>query len=218
MMALFERQQPVAPHSPSRPRIDLQLPVPEERTLNTDRVRAIARSYFNIHLTKLGYRAQADQLANTRGLNRKIHNSMKKIQERLENDISEQFIDILGPLFVTNVNQEAAKSKYDSVAVTVFSDAVNWGRLLTFLRFSVEFAVRCMQTPVKITISEVLDWTEEKLVTIFPLLIESDPEIARMLVSDTEWNIDMSAIAFTTGLAVVVVTAGLFALKRILTH
>lgn len=212
MMALFDRQQPVTSHRSGSRVDDLRLQAPD-----TDRVRSIARSYFNIHLTKLGYGAVADQVADARGLNTNIHRSMEKVQERLENDISEQFTDILGPLFVTNVNREVARSKYDSAAVSLFSDSVNWGRVLTFLRFSVEFAVRCMQSPVKITVSEVLEWSEDELASRFHLLIAADPEIARMLTTDSEWNIDVSAIAFTTGLAVAAVTAGFFALKRILT-
>lgn len=219
MMALSERQHSIATQSPERPRVDFDLhnnqltPAP-----NTDRVRAIVRSYFNIHLKNHGYHSKADQLVNIRGLNNKIHRSMEKVLQRLENDTAEQFTDILGTLFVTNVNRQEAISKYDTVAMSMFSDTVNWGRVLTFLRFSAEFAVRCILTPhCKISLLEVLEWTEEVLAAKFPLLIEAEPEIGRMLTSNEEWNIDMSAIAFTTGLAVAMVTVGFFALKRILT-
>ncbi len=145
----------------------------------------------------------------------KIHNSMQRIHERLENDISDQFTD-LGTLFCSTNNQDL-KVEFDSVAENIFSDAVNWGCVLTFLRFSSQFAVRCiLNADVHISAADVLDWTEAEVVARFPQLVEANPEIARLLDTETDWHVDMSAVALTTGLAVTLVTAGLFALKRIL--
>ncbi len=211
MFALFERHPIV--HSTRSPEVDL----PEQQVLGSiEHVRSIPRSYMDSYLRQHGHRAIADKLVNERGLNMKIHSSLQRIQGQLENDLSEQFTDILEPLFRSKFNQDL-KVEFDSVAENIFSDGVNWGRVLTFLRFSSEFAVRCINAHINIRASDVLDWTEAELVARFPQLVETDPQIARLLGStETDgWHVDMSAVALTTGLIVTLVTAGLFTLKRI---
>lgn len=209
MTAVFESQR--TNYNPTAP--------PEALIrINTDNIRSIARSFFEIYLRRHGHVRIADIIVNEKSINPNVRNSMHSIQESLEQDQAQQFEDILSPLFRSNISQSQLRSEFNTTANTLFDDGANWGRVLTFLQFAAEFAIYCTTRAhfnQTITTLDVLDWTEGEILIRINQLEEINQQNL-LTPGQDEWHLNLSAMALSAGVVVTLVTAGLFALKRLI--
>lgn len=120
--------------------------------MDVDSSRSIAEDYVRYRIESNGLAWQNGQ-ADNRPNN--IQRAMRALGDEFEGRFSGQFDEMINQLHVT---LETAHQTFTTIVGEIFSDGVNWGRIVAMFGFGGKFAVRCMQQSIPQLVNSVVDW------------------------------------------------------------
>lgn len=201
----------IASNNSSCNRLDRPPPV----IMDTDRCKSLARKYINTQLKRNGFSEIVDMLPRVKNPYDHVHEVLKEIADTLDEERSQQFDDMLRVLGMDASNMEHT---YDIIIYEMFRDAINWGRIVTFITFSAHMAVYCArQEKLRHKVLDIVSWTDKEMEKLQSWILDQGGLQAFIRHYDTEnWRVSLSAAVMSVGVSLAVLLGGLMAFKKLL--
>ena len=115
--------------------------------------RSLVADYVNYRLDKHGYHWEN---APAQRKNNKVYQAVRKLGDEFENkQDSSDFHDMVTSLQIT---PETAHSTFSTVTNEMFSNGINWGRVVALIGFGGAFSVECVSRNMPQLVDLVVDW------------------------------------------------------------
>ena len=114
--------------------------------------RSIAEDYVRYCLERNGFaweNCQTDVLPNEN------QRAMRALGDELESRFHHTVDDMTNQLYIT---PETIYTTFRTVGEEIFSDGVNWGRVVALYSFAGNLAVRCFQQSMSQLVNSTVDW------------------------------------------------------------
>nr|CAF74919.1 Bcl-2 homology protein [Suberites domuncula] len=201
----------------NRERVDNNYGLPDDMTIDNEHIEELARSYIVNLLRREGLNHIADQFAPVGSTRANGYQLIERIVCQLEDERSQQFIDILRGL---EIDQQNLRITYQTIVGEIFNDGVHWGRIVAFLVFSGHLAVHCARSNgLENRVRDVVEWTEAEMRLRVHQWVEDRggwEAFIQHFDRNTLWNFDLSTIAVSAAMIAALFAAGLFTVKRFL--
>lgn len=120
--------------------------------MNPTSTRYLVADYLNYRLTKDGYSwPNSPPLEVTN----KIHRAMRILADEFEERYTAEFSDMVQQLHITPV---VAYPTFNTVAQELFSDGINWGRIVALFAFGGAIVIECFQKEMSHLVDSIYDW------------------------------------------------------------
>lgn len=132
--------------------------VQEHLSMSSEEINTLSQSYIIEQLRQNGHKTLAGNLS--QNLLTPL-DAMEKIVKRISNQLAqekkEQMEDIC---FELQLTKDTLSETFDGISQQLFSDGINWGRIITFIAFSGAMAVYCAEHSLSDQVSNVMTLTE----------------------------------------------------------
>ncbi|KAI8792963.1 heat shock protein 30C [Biomphalaria glabrata] len=116
--------------------------------------RSIVADYIKYRLQNSGFTWDNDGRPANVSPN-SVQIAMRTLGDEFEERFSSRFDDLINQL---NINDENAYETYTAIVNEIFSDSINWGRIVALFGFSGRFAVRCYELNKTHLVDNLLEW------------------------------------------------------------
>lgn len=120
--------------------------------MDVDSSRSIAEDYVRYRIESNGLswqNGQGDINPN------EIQRAMRALGDEFESRFSGQFDEMINQLQIT---PDTAYQTFRTIVNEIFTDGVNWGRVVALFGFSGKFAVRCLEQSMPQLVNSIVDW------------------------------------------------------------
>lgn len=115
--------------------------------------RSLVADYVNYRLSKHGYQWEN---APAQRKNNKVFQAVRKLGDEFENkQDSCDFQEMVTSLHIT---PDTAQSTFLTVSNEMFSNGINWGRVVALIGFGGAFSVECVSRNMPQLVDSVVDW------------------------------------------------------------
>lgn len=115
--------------------------------------RALVADYVNYRLSKHGYQWENGPAQRK---NNKVFQAVRKLGDEFENkQDSCDFQEMVTSLHIT---PDTAQSTFSTVTNEMFSNGINWGRVVALIGFGGAFSVECVSRNMPQLVDSVVDW------------------------------------------------------------
>lgn len=120
--------------------------------MDVDSSRTVAEDYIRYCLERNGLSWQNGQRDVTPN---EIQRAMRALGDEFESRFSQAFDDMINQLHIT---PDTAYQTFRTIVNEIFSDGVNWGRVVALFGFGGKLAVRCVQQSMPQLVNSIVDW------------------------------------------------------------
>ena len=185
------------------------------QTMDDQNVRDLTRRYISTQLRRHDFEEMASRITvvDTEAENPTL-DILLSLSEQVENEFGQEMEGIFDLLLLS---ADDLKPTYEAVASNVFSDNINWGRVLVFLVFSSKLALYCMKNGMEDRVLHVVGWTEGVMQHRLQSWVhERGGWTAFVSHFDTEsWKISLPKFATFSLLAALAAFGGFVMLKKL---
>ncbi|KAH9520376.1 Bcl-2-like protein 1 [Bulinus truncatus] len=125
----------------------------EQGNVNQETIRIIL-DYIKYRLQNNGFTWENDGAQNNVSPN-PIQNAMRTLGDEFEERFRSRFDDLVNQLVITDEN---AHETFLAIVTEIFSDGINWGRIVAMFGFSGRFAVRCFELNKPHIVDNLIEW------------------------------------------------------------
>lgn len=127
--------------------------ISSKEAMGEEDYRSLVADYVNYRLDKHGYHWEN---APAQRKNNKVYQAVRKLGDEFENkQDSSDFHDMVTSLQIT---PETAHSTFSTVTNEMFSNGINWGRVVALIGFGGAFSVECVSRNMPQLVDLVVDW------------------------------------------------------------
>ncbi|XP_076460510.1 bcl-2-like protein 2 isoform X1 [Babylonia areolata] len=123
-----------------------------DSVMDVDSSRSVAEDYIRYRLERNGLSWQNGQRDVTPN---EIQRAMRALGDEFESRFSQTFDDMINQLHIT---PDTAYQTFRTIVHEIFSDGVNWGRIVALFGFGGKLAVRCVQQSMPQLVNSIVDW------------------------------------------------------------
>lgn len=144
--------------------------------MDVDSSRTIVEDYVRYRLESNGLTWQNGQRDVTPN---EIQRAMRALGDEFESRFSQAFDDMINQLHITT---DTAYQTFRTIVNEIFSDGVNWGRVVALFGFGGKLAVRCVQQSMPQLVSSIVDWVSTYVDTTLQSWISANNGWVRCVV------------------------------------
>ena len=144
--------------------------------MDVDSSRTIVEDYVRYRLESNGLTWQNGQRDVTPN---EIQRAMRALGDEFESRFSQAFDDMINQLHITT---DTAYQTFRTIVNEIFSDGVNWGRVVALFGFGGKLAVRCVQQSMPQLVSSIVDWVSTYVDTTLQSWISANNGWVRRVV------------------------------------
>lgn len=189
--------------------------IPEEIAVQL--CRHLPRRYISVQLRRNNFQELACSLPRARFTsNNDLYTSMQEIADTLEEERGVQFDEML---FTMNVDRSNIEQTYDNIMYEMFSNSINWGKIITYITFSAHMAVYCASNnTLRDKVPDIVTWADRVMEEQLEGWIRRQGGLQAFLdhYDTADWQVNLSSGLLALGV-VATIAIGLLALKELFT-